>query len=72
MSDSTPTVQTLRIEGMSCSHCVSSVQAALGALDRARVRSVEVGRAEVEVDPDGPSRDELVSAVEAVGFDVAN
>ena len=69
MSDSAPHIETLAIEGMTCSHCVSSVQNALSAVPGVTVRSVEIGRAEAEV-ADGTARAALVAAVEDAGFDV--
>ena len=62
-------VEVLEIEGMSCDHCVESVREALGGVSNAVVRSVEIGRAEVDAGPEA-TREQLVGAVEAVGFDV--
>ncbi|MEM6285697.1 MAG: heavy metal-associated domain-containing protein [Bacteroidota bacterium] len=62
--------ETLQIEGMTCTHCVASVRGALESVDGAVVRSVEIDRAEVDAAP-GTSREALVEAVEAAGFDVA-
>lgn len=61
--------EVLQIEGMSCDHCVTSVREALQGVSGAAVESVEIGRAEVNAAP-GTSREQLVEAVEAVGFDV--
>ena len=60
--------EVLQIEGMSCDHCVTSVREALQGVSGAAVESVEIGRAEVNAAP-GTSREQLVEAVEAVGFD---
>ena len=61
--------EVLEIEGMSCDHCVKSVREALQHVSGAAVRSVEIGRAEVDAAP-GTPRAALVEAVEAAGFDV--
>lgn len=61
--------EVLQIEGMSCDHCVKSVREALQGVSGAAVQSVEIGRAEIDAAP-GTSREALVEAVEAVGFDV--
>ena len=63
--------EVLRIEGMSCDHCVASVRDALGGVSGAAVQSVEIGRAEVNAAP-GTTREQLIEAVEAAGFDVAD
>ena len=62
-------IETLEIEGMTCDHCVRSVREALEGVSNAAVRSVEIGRAEVDAGPEA-TRERLVEAVEAVGFDV--
>lgn len=61
--------EVLQITGMSCDHCVQSVRDALQDVSGAAVQSVEVGRAEVDAAP-GTSRESLVEAVEAAGFNV--
>ena len=43
--------ETLAIEGMSCTHCVAAVRAALESVPGASVLSVEVGSAKVSLDP---------------------
>jgi copper chaperone CopZ len=61
--------ETLAIEGMTCGHCVASVERALGAVPGVTVLSVEIGRAEADVAA-GTDRAALVAAVEDAGFDV--
>lgn len=62
----------LPIEGMSCGGCVRSVRTALEAITgvHAVEVSLELGRAEVELDPELTSRTALVGAIEGAGFDV--
>jgi copper chaperone CopZ len=62
-------VEVLEIEGMTCDHCVASVREALAGVSNAVVQSVEIGRAAVDAGPEA-TREQLVEAVEAVGFDV--
>lgn len=62
--------ESLEIEGMTCTHCVAAVRAALESVPGAVVREVEVGRATVDADAQ-TSRSDLAAAVEAAGFDVA-
>lgn len=40
---------TLHIDGMSCGHCLNAVSRALHGVAGAEVKSVQIGRAEVEV-----------------------
>lgn len=61
---------TLQISGMSCGHCVRTVQEALEDVDGAEVLGVEVGSARVRYDPERVRRERLVEAVEGVGFGV--
>jgi copper chaperone len=42
---------TLKIDGMSCGHCVARVEKALSKLDGVVVNRVEVGAAEIDYDP---------------------
>lgn len=65
------TTEALTIEGMSCSHCVSAVRAALESVPGASVLSVEIGRAEVALDPSRADRQKAIDAIEEAGFDVA-
>lgn len=60
----------LHIEGMSCGHCLNAVNQALTSVPGAKVGSVRIGRAEVEV-PEALGSDPLVTAVEAAGYNVA-
>ena len=61
--------ETFQIEGMTCDHCVAAVRGALESIDNAVVRSVEIGTAKVDAGPEA-TRERLVEAVEAAGFDV--
>lgn len=58
----------LKIDGMSCSHCIKAVQGALEGLPGVTVKDVEVGRAEVEVAEDGPVTDRILQAVADQGY----
>lgn len=59
----------LEIDGMSCGHCVASVEEALGGVDGVDVREVEIGRARVCIRL-GASRRDVERAVEGAGFSV--
>ncbi len=64
--------KVIRVEGMSCSHCVQAVGNAINALDG--VSKVEVSldsnTAEVEYDESKVDSEKLYLAVENIGFDV--
>ena len=63
----TTNIQMLNIQGMSCGHCVKSVQAALNAVPGVTSAKVSVGHAEVHGDA---SREALKQAIEAADFTV--
>ncbi len=60
----------LRIEGMSCGHCVRAVEHALQGVPGVQVVSVEVGRA-VVTSPEPVNDAQLREAIEQAGFDLA-
>jgi copper chaperone CopZ len=61
---------TLSISGMHCDHCVTKVKNALEGVDGVFGASVDRGAAtaEVDLDPARASADDLVAAVEQVGY----
>jgi copper chaperone len=59
---------SLRIEGMSCGHCVASVRRALEALDGVRAERVDVGSASVAYDPARTDATRITQAVEEAGY----
>lgn len=63
---------TLAIDGMSCGHCVKSVEQALKGLDGVAVEQVAVGTATVQYDPAATSIDRLKDAVEDEGYQVTS
>jgi len=63
-----PETFTLSITGMSCTHCVRAVHAALAELPGAQVARVEVGSATVRYDPAQTSPARFAEAVRDVGY----
>ncbi len=63
-------IDTLQISGMSCGHCVRTVEEALRGVEGTEVLGVEVGEARVRYDPEQVSRERLTEAVERKGFGV--
>ena len=58
---------TLHIEGMSCGHCLNAVSRALHAVPGVTVKRVQIGRAELDVEP-ASLADAAAAAVTAAGY----
>ena len=61
---------TMKIDGMSCGHCVSQVTKALKGLEGVEVEQVRVGTATVSYDPSAASEAAIARAVEDQGYAV--
>lgn len=61
---------TMKIGGMSCGHCVSSVDKALKKLDGVQVESVAIGTATVSYDPSAVSEQRITDAIADEGYSV--
>ena len=59
---------TLKIDGMSCGHCVMSVKKALATLEGVTVENVAVGSATVAYDPAISSAEQIVDAISDAGY----
>ena len=59
---------TLRIDGMSCGHCVRAVRSALEGVDGVRVEDVTVGSAVVAYDPARADPERIARAVAEEGY----
>ena len=64
------TTKELKIEGMSCNHCVMAVQKELSKLKNVKVQEVQIGSAKVEYDENTVNENALKSAVEEAGYKV--
>ena len=62
---------TLKIDGMSCGHCVASVKKALEGLDGVKVEQVAIGTATVEYDPARATPERIAEAVNDAGYEAA-
>jgi copper chaperone len=62
---------TMKIDGMSCGHCVSAVTKALETLPDVQVEQVKVGSATVAFDPATTTESRIAEAVETKGYRVA-
>ena len=59
----------LKIEGMSCAHCVASVKRALAAVPGVSDTDVRIGAATLTVDPEHATIGALIDAVQDVGYE---
>lgn len=60
------------LSGMTCGHCVASVEKALKTLDGAVVETVGINTATVGFDPARTSRAALAEAIENAGYNVVS
>jgi copper chaperone len=61
---------TLKIEGMSCGHCVAAVAEALKSVEGVEVKEVALGKAEVSLDRESGTLAAATSAIETAGYTV--
>jgi copper chaperone len=59
----------MRIEGMSCDHCVRRVTKALEGTPGVTVKNVKVGSATVDYDGKPESLDAIVQSLDRAGYD---
>ena len=60
--------ETLKIEGMSCHHCVMAVQKELSKLDNVKVNDVQIGSADIEFDETKVNEKALADAIGEAGY----
>ncbi|MCX7923064.1 MAG: copper chaperone CopZ [Clostridia bacterium] len=65
-------VKSLNVEGMSCSHCESSIKKAVGALNGVEsvIVDLKTKKVSVDFDSDKVSVDTIKDTIEDQGFDV--
>lgn len=61
----------LKIEGMSCGHCVKAVERVLAEAPGVKAGKVEVGRAEMEYDPAQITPGEITRRIGEEGYTAA-
>jgi copper ion binding protein len=59
---------TLKIDGMSCGHCVARVEKALKKLDGVSVNRVEIGAADLVYDPAKTPFARIREAIDDAGY----
>ena len=62
---------TMKIDGMTCGHCVAQVTKALKGLDGVKVEQLSVGSATVAFDPNATSEERIAQAIQDQGYAVA-
>ncbi len=60
--------EDLRIEGMTCGHCVMNVKKELGKLEGLKVEDVSVGTARVQYDETKVRPEDLARAIDEAGY----
>ena len=58
----------LKIQGMSCNHCVMHVKSALDDLDGLEVEEVQIGNAKVWYDDDAVTRESIAAKIDEAGY----
>lgn len=58
----------LAIDGMSCSHCLNAVNRALATVPGVRIKSVAIGRAQVEFDPASTDPARIIAVIGDAGY----
>lgn len=61
---------TLKIEGMSCQHCVMSVKKAIDGVSGVSSSDVEVGSAKVTYDENSATKEAIAAAIRSAGYKV--
>jgi copper chaperone CopZ len=59
---------TLQIDGMSCGHCVTAVNDALGRLPGVALESVRIGRADLSYDDQVVDLQRIIATLEETGY----
>jgi copper chaperone len=59
---------SIKIDGMSCGHCVARVEKALSKLDGVSVRRVVLGSAEIDYDPARIPFAQIREAIDDAGY----
>lgn len=61
---------TIKIEGMSCQHCVMAVKKALGGIPAILQSEVQIGSAMVKYDESKIKKEDIESKIEEAGYRV--
>jgi copper chaperone len=64
------TAKELKIEGMSCGHCVTAVKKGLSKVADVQVDDVQIGNARVQYDETKVTEKTIIEAIEEAGYKV--
>ncbi len=64
------TTKEIKIEGMSCNHCVMAVKKELSKIENIKIQDVQIGSAKIEYDENSINENMLEAAVEEAGYKV--
>jgi copper chaperone CopZ len=59
---------TLKIEGMTCNHCVMHVKKELEKMEGVNVKEVKIGSAEIEYNENITKPDDFFAVIEEAGY----
>ncbi len=62
--------EEIKIEGMSCDHCVMAVKKELNKIEGLKVDDVQIGKAIVEYDENKVKKVDLLNAIDEAGYKV--
>jgi copper chaperone len=67
------TKETMQVKGMSCDHCIRSIEGSVGKLNGVSRVAVhlDTGTVDVEYDPDRVSRRDIEKTIGDQGYEVA-
>ncbi|SDO37448.1 heavy-metal-associated domain-containing protein [Desulforhopalus singaporensis] len=63
-------MESIKIKGMSCQHCVGSVTKALQGIEGISQVSVDLDNGKATFENDGASQDDIKAAITGIGFEV--
>jgi len=63
---------TLKIEGMTCQHCVMAVKKAVDSISGVSSSDVEIGSAKISYDEKSADRKAFVSAIQTAGYKIVD
>ncbi|GIN73338.1 copper chaperone CopZ [Bacillus sp. J14TS2] len=67
------TNKTLNVQGMSCGHCVNSIEGSVGDLNGVETVKVhlQAGKVDVTFDPEKVDLKDITEVIEEQGYDIA-
>lgn len=60
----------VKIEGMSCEHCVQSVETALNTLEGVKSVVVNLNKKQAEIESNGVDDEDIKKIISEIGFEV--